>query len=227
MSFPFPEIEEKIGYAFRDRGLLKQAFTHSTYANLYGGEDNERMEYLGDSVLELVVTEWQYEKDKRPEGKLTEARQRLVRKEALDSVVDGLGIFEYLLYSGRKQNLGDKTKSSLFEALTAAIYLDGGYFAAKKFVLSHGNLYPHERIKNYKGELQEFLQARGHTPVYAKARREGPDHAPVFYSSVSAMGESADGEGKNIKEAESIAASRLLWELKSKYGEKPAKHRKK
>ncbi len=226
MSFPFDEIEKKIGYTFRDRGLLKQAFTHSSYGKLYKETDNERMEYLGDAVLELVVTEWQYLNDKRAEGKLTEIRQHLVRKEALDSAVDGLDIFKYLLYAGRTQNLGDKSKSSLFEAVTAAIYLDGGYFAAKKFVLSYGNIRIREELKNYKGALQEFLQARGKSPVYTPARKEGPDHAPVFYCSVSAMGERADGEGKNIKEAEAVAAYRLLWELQGKYGE-PSKNRKK
>ncbi len=228
MSFPCEEIEKKIGYTFRDKGLLKQAFTHSTYGNLHGVEDNERMEYLGDSVLELVVTEWQYEQDKRSEGKLTEARQHLVRKEALESAVDGLDIYRYLLYFGREQNLGEKTKSSLFEAVTAAIYLDGGYLLAKKFVLAHGNIQKQGEQFNHKGELQEFLQARGEEPPKYTTRREGPAHAPVFYCRAEAMGESADGEGRSRKEAESIAAARLLWELERKYGEKtPNKKRKK
>ncbi len=227
MSFPFAEIEEKLGYTFRDRELLRQAFTHSTYGNLYGVPDNERMEYLGDAVLELVVTEWQYEKDKRAEGKLSEARQHLVCKEALDSAVDGLGIYGYLLRRGRQQNLGDKTKSNLFEAVTAAIYLDGGFFAAKKFVLAHGNITMHGETQNYKGALQEFLQARGEpVPTYTSTR-QGPDHAPVFRTRVEAMGEYAEGEGKNNREAETVAASRLLWELTKKYGEAPKHKRKK
>ncbi len=227
MSFPYAEIEEKLGYTFRDRGLLKQAFVHSTYGNLHGLPDNERMEYLGDSVLQLIVTEWQYEKDKRPEGKLSEARQHFVCREALDTAVDGLGIYEYLLRSGRQQNLGDKTKSNLFEAVTAAIYLDGGFFAAKKFVLTHGNIGALRDWQNYKGDLQEYLQARGEKPPVYTSRRQGPDHAPVFRCRAEALGESADGEGKNIKEAESIAASRLLWELKKKYGETPNRKGKK
>ncbi len=227
MSFPFAEIEEKIGYVFHDKELLRQAFTHSTYGNLYSVPDNERMEYLGDSVLQLVVTEWQYEKDKRPEGKLSEARQHLVCREALDTAVDGLDIYGYLLRSGGRQNMGDKTKSNLFEAVAGAIFLDGGFFAAKKFVLAHGNIGLQGETQNYKGTLQEFLQARGEpTPQY-QSRKQGPDHAPVFRSRVEAMGEVAEGEGKNIKEAESVAASRLLWELRKKYGESPSKKRKK
>ncbi len=227
MSFPFAEIEEKIGYAFRDRELLRQAFTHSTYGNLHKRPDNERMEYLGDAVLELVVTEWQYEKDDRPEGRLSEARQRLVCKEALDSAVDGLGIYEYLLVSGREQNLGDKTKSNLFESVTAAIYLDGGYLAAKRFVLEHGNIHLAKNTVNYKGALQEFLQARGENPPKYTSKKEGVDHAPFFRCQATAMGESADGEGKSIKEAELVAANRLLWELKEKYGERTLNKKKK
>ncbi len=217
MSFPFEEIEKRIGYAFRDRELLRQAFTHSTYGNLRKLPDNERMEYLGDSVLQLVVTEWQYEKDKRPEGRLSAARQHLVCKEALDTAIDGLGVYPYLLLSGREQNLGDKTKSDLFEAIVAAIYLDGGYHAAKKFVLTHGNIHLQEDVQNHKGALQEFLQARGEKPPVYASRKEGPDHAPTFRCTVTAMGERAEGEGRSMKEAETLAASRLLWELQGKY----------
>ncbi len=217
MSFPFAEIEKKLEYTFRDKQLLQQAFTHSSYANVQGVESNERMEYLGDAVLELAVTEWQYEKDKRAEGKLTEARQHLVRKEALDTLVDGLDIYEYLLYFGRKQNLGEKSKSSLFEAVVAAIFLDGGYMAARKFIFEHGNLDAHTAWRNHKGKLQEFLQALGQPPpVYTSPRKEGPDHAPVFYCQAKAMGETADGEGRSVKEAESVAAYRLLFELERK-----------
>lgn len=227
-DFPFAEIEEKLEYAFQDKELLRQAFTHSSYGNLYGVADNERMEYLGDSVLQLVVTEWQYKKDERSEGRMSEARQQLVCREALDTAVDGLGIYGYLLYSGRKENLGDKTKSSLFEAVAGAIFIDGGFFAARKFILAHGNISLSGETQNYKGALQEFLQARGETPPKYASSRQGPDHAPHFSCTASAMGQSAEGEGKNLREAEGVAAYRLLWELKKKYGENtPSKKRKK
>jgi ribonuclease-3 len=135
MSFPIQEIEDKLGYTFQNKALLKQAFTHSSYANIWGDKDNERMEYLGDAVLQLVVTEWQYLSDSRAEGKLSAARQHFVRREALDTAVDGLGVYEHLIFSGSKENLGDKTKSDLFEAIVAAIYLDGGYDKARDFIL--------------------------------------------------------------------------------------------
>ncbi len=226
MSFPYDEIEEKIGYTFRDRTLLKQAFTHVSYGKFYNAPDNERMEYLGDAVLEMVVTEWQYEKDDRPEGKLSAARQRLVCKLALETAVDGLDIYQYLLRVGKPQNLGDKSKSNLFEAVAAAIYLDGGYLAAKKFIFRHGNIRFKEEEQNYKGALQEFLQARGEPPPRYTCKKQGLDHAPIFYCTAWAMGESATAQGKNTREAEMLAAFRLLWELQQKYGETPAKKRK-
>lgn len=228
MIFPTQEIEEKLGYTFHDKGLLKQAFTHSSYANIWGDKDNERMEYLGDAVLQLVVTEWQYGNDNRAEGKLSALRQHFVRKEALDSLTDALGVYEYLIFSGSKENLGDKTKSDLFEAIVGAIYLDGGYFPAKKFILAHGNLSLEGEVQNYKGALQEWLQQRGENPPQYRSVKTGKDHAPRFQCVVSALGESAEGEGKTIKEAESYAASRLLWELKNKFGEHtPSKKKKK
>ncbi len=216
MSFPYEEIEKKIGYVFKDKKLLKQAFTHSSYANTAGTESNERMEYLGDAVLELVVTEWQYRSDFRAEGQLSSARQKYVCRDALDTAVDGLDIYPYLLVKGGERNLGDKAKSNLFEAVTAAIYLDGGYERAKKFILKHGNIQATSSRRNYKGELQEFLQSRGEKPPEYHSVKEGPDHAPLLRTTVTAMGESASGQGKNRKEAESLAASRLLWELKNK-----------
>ncbi len=216
MSFPYAEIEEKIGYVFGDKSLLKQAFTHASYAKIKRIESNERMEYLGDAVLELVVTEWQYLQDPRSEGYLTGARQRYVCRDALDTAVDGLDIYRYLLMRGGERNLGDKTKSNLFEAVAAAIYLDGGYAAAKKFILEHGNISAAETTRNYKGELQEYVQARGENPPIYTSIKQGPDHAPLLYCTVEAMGEKAFAQGKNRREAESLAASRLLWELQQR-----------
>ncbi len=210
MSFPYAEIEEKLGYRFRDKELLKQAFTHASFAK----ENNERLEYLGDSVLQLVVTEWQYGSDERSEGKLSAARQRLVCEDSLESAVDALGIFPYLLVRGSAQNVSRKTRSDLFEAVSAAIYLDGGYAAAKKFILVHGNFDSYKEQRNYKGELQEFLQARGAQPPVYVSRKEGRDHAPLFYCKARALGEEAEGSGKSKHAAESVAAARLLWELK-------------
>ena len=217
MDFPVQEIEEKIGYTFRDKGLLKEAFTHSTYANLHGGRDNERMEYLGDAVLQLVVTDWQYKRDARAEeGELTRQRQKFVCEDALDEAVRDLGLQEYLLVSGGRANVGKKTVSSLFETVIAAIYLDGGYAPAKAFILEHGRLELQSVPTNYKGALQEFLQGKGEQPPIYQTEKSGKDNAPVFFAKVIALGKQATGEGGSKKEAEQQAAKALLNALRKK-----------
>lgn len=216
--FPVQEIEKKLGYVFKNKKLLQEAFTHSSYANRYGGRNNERLEYLGDAVLQLVVTEWQYLRDgQASEGKLTAKRQKLVCKDALDSAVDGLNIFGDLLTFGSEYNVRGKAKSSLFEAVTAAIYLDGGYSAAKKFIERHGNIHFDVDVGNPKGDLKEFLEKRGFSPPkYEMVEKTGKDNAPMFKYSASALGSVALGDGKSRREAESTAASRLLLELKGR-----------
>ena len=214
MSFPFQEIEKKIGYTFRDKELLQEAFTHSTYANARGGKDNERLEYLGDAVLQLVVTEWQFHRRKRAEeGDLTRERQKLVCEDALFGAVEELGLQNYLLVYGGKANVGKKTVSSLFETVTAAIYLDGGYEAAKRFILAHGNLTENGVSINYKGALQELLQSRGKNPPYYETEKSGKDNAPVFRAKATSGESFAYGEGGSKKEAEQEAAKVLLDKL--------------
>ena len=215
MSFAVEEIEKKLGYTFRNKNLLKTAFTHISYANRYAEKSNERLEYLGDAILQLVITEWQFRKEPNSsEGKLSAKRQKLVCKDALDSAVDGLGVWEYLLAVGTEYNVKGKAKSSLFEAIVAAIYLDGGYKAAKKFILERGNVNFDVHEGNPKGELKEFLEKQGlGEPVY-EIEKTGKDNAPHFHCIARAMGESARGEGRTKKEAEATAAARLLWELR-------------
>ena len=222
MTFPYAEIENRIGYSFHNREFLREAFTHSTYANTYGGKSNERMEYLGDAVLQLVVTEWQYERyQKADEGMMTRSRQKLVCEEALLDAVQDLGIEKYLLVSGSRANVGKKTLSSLFETVTAAIYLDGGYEAAKTFIQNFGLDHIQPSTENAKGALQEYLQSVGEKPPIYKTEKIGKDNAPVFYATVSALGRTEKGEGKSKKQAEQSAAANLLRELKqTKKGKK-------
>ena len=211
MRFPILEIEEKIGYTFKDKSLLQQAFVHSSYGKGKNIPDNERMEYLGDSVLQLIVTEWQYFRDDSSEGRMTKSRQKLVCEETLLAEVKELGLENHLLYYGKQNvNVGSKAISSIFETLVAAIYLDGGYESAKKFVL--------ERMSdrddtNYKGELQEFLQKNGEDYPSYELEKQGKDNAPVYFAKVSALGRTAVGEGKTKKAAEQLAAKKLLEQL--------------
>lgn len=213
MSFPYAEIEEKLGYTFKDKALLKTAFTHSTYANNVGGKDNERMEYLGDAVLQLLVTERQFLTSSANEGSLTQARQRLVCEDALYDTVKKLGLEGYLLISGGKSNVGKKTVSSLYETSLAAIYLDGGYAPAKAFV--EKTLLEEKTVSegNPKSRLQEFLQSKGWAlPVY-ESKKKGKDNAPVFECKVSAQDKTAYGEGGSKRQAEQNAARSLLDKL--------------
>ena len=212
--FPHERIEKRIGYTFQDKSLLEEAFTHISYAHVYNAKSNERLEYLGDTVLQLIVTEWQYQQDKTAnEGQLTRQRQKLVCKDALDSAVDGLDIWQYLLVSGTQYNINGKAKSSLFEAVVAAIYLDGGYEEVKDFILRRGNIRFDVTVGNPKGDLKEYLEKRGaKEPVY-RVEQSGKDNAPVFHCTAYALGASAKGDGKTKKEAEATAAARLLWEL--------------
>ncbi len=213
----FDRLERAVGYTFRDQSLLKTAFTHSSYAEKYGGESNERMEYLGDSVLELIVSQKQYfEEGEKAEGELTKERQKLVCLDALYEEAERLELKKYLRFFGKAaSNIGKKTVSSLYETLVAAIYLDGGLKEAEKFVLAN---YPKaaERQENYKSALQEYLQKRGlPLPTY-EGQKRGQDHAPTFLATARADGATAFGEGASEKKAEQQAAKLLLQTLKAK-----------
>ncbi len=208
--FPYSEIERKIGYTFRNRALLQEAFTHSTYANRHGGKDNERLEYLGDTVLQLAVTEWQFfaHKDAR-EGLLTRERQTLVCEEALLEAVEALDVKRYLLTEGKAENIGKKTISSLFETLTAAVYLDGGYEAAKTFIYTYVGLKARTEQKNPKSVLQEYLQSLGEELPKYVCEKSGKDNAPTFVCEATARDVTARGAGGSKKAAEQNAAEAL------------------
>ena len=210
MPFPYGLIEEKIGYTFQNKELLIEAFTHSTYANKHGGKDNERLEYLGDTVLQLVVTEWQFFNDsKAQEGALTKERQTLVCEDALFEAVEKLGVAKYLLVVGKAENVGRKTISSIFETLTAAVYLDGGYEAAKTFIYQHAGLKQTSQQKNPKSVLQEYLQALGQDVPKYVCEKSGKDNDPTFVCRASIDGMSAMGVGGSKKAAEQEAAQTL------------------
>lgn len=216
MHAVFSEIERKIGYRFSDKKRLEEAFTHVTYAHLHGGKDNERVEFLGDTVLQFVVTDYLYQKyPDKTEGELTRMRAELVCEEALLKVVQALGLERYLRIEGGKANVGKKTYSSLFETVTGAIYLDGGYENAKKFVFDSGLIESANapRKKDAKSCLQEFLQALKEQPPVYECVKEGKDNAPTFRCKATALGKSETGEGKSKKTAEQQAAERLLKTL--------------
>lgn len=204
------QAERAIGYAFRDKRLLKQSFTHKTYANAKGGEHNERLEFLGDAVLQLYVTEELYLHTRSDEGKLTDLRKNYVSEEALNAAAERAGIMKFLRLSGKQENVGKKTPSNLFEAVTAAIYLDGGREHSNAFLSRF--LTKVEVEGNAINDLQEYVQKLTKSlPQYDCEEKEGK-----FHCTASAMGERARGSGKSKQEAKMQAAKALTEILKKR-----------
>lgn len=216
MHAVFSGIEEKIGYRFADKRLLEEAFTHVTYAHMHGGKDNERVEFLGDTVLQFAITDYLYKRyPDKTEGELTRLRAELVCEEALLIVVKKLGLEKYLRIEGGQANVGKKTYSSLFETVTGAIYLDGGYEKAKKFIFDSGLIEAVQKPKekDAKSRLQEYMQALHEQPPTYVCMKEGKDNAPTFRCTATVLWQKAVGEGKSKKAAEQMAAQKLLDSL--------------
>ncbi len=218
-------FEKKIKHAFANKQLLVQAFTHRSYLNEHKGfplAHNERLEFLGDAVLELVVTEYLFaEYPSKTEGELTSIRAALVNTVSLSKAAGEIGLDSYLLLS--KGEAKDKGRArgviwaNAFEALVGALYLDGGYKVAKKF-LSTTLLQKTETIvaeslwQDPKSILQEKSQEfEGLTPVYKTIKEVGPDHAKTFTVGVHFADKLVGrGSGPSKQEAETAAARAAL-----------------
>jgi ribonuclease-3 len=233
-------LQTRLGYTFRDEGRLQMALTHPSVAHESAPptagageaprrpEHNQRLEFLGDAVLQLVLTRELYEKFPAfDEGPLTKARAKLVNRRTLAERARALGLGAHLILShGEEMHGGRERPSALadtFEALLGAIFLDGGFDAAREFILreytaAFGKLSALPTIENPKGELQELLQARSpNAPEYQVVSTTGPDHDRVFECVVQHEGvELARGRGKSKKAAESDAAKAALKTLREK-----------
>lgn len=221
----FSKFEERTGVIFRNKALLKQAFTHRSYINENRGtklEHNERLEFLGDAVLELVITDYLYGNFKDSnEGELTSLRSALVNADTCGLVAQTLGVNEFLLLSrGESKDTGRARQyilANTFEALIGAIYLDQGYGIAKDFILVHvtplvGNILKEGAWIDAKSLFQEKAQEHFNTtPVYKTISESGPDHDKHFtvgvYIATKLYGE---GEGKSKQDAEQEAAREAL-----------------
>ena len=226
------EFQTRLGYKFRDESLLRLALTHPSVAHESGETQphNQRLEFLGDAVLQLVLTRELYEKFPTfNEGPLTKARAKLVNRSALAERAQALGLGAYLILSRGEEMHGGRERASAladaFEALLGAIFLDGGFDAAREFILrefgaAFGELGELPGIENPKGELQELLQARSpEAPEYHVVSAVGPDHDRVFECTVHHGGvELARGSGKSKKAAESDAALAALKKLREELG---------
>ena len=199
-----PSLAEKaLGYTFKDKSLLKQCFTHKSFGENNHEPDNERLEFLGDAVLQLAVSESLYLKEDTDEGSMTETRKRYVSREALTQAAEKAGILKFLRYAGGEDTIGGKTPSNLFEAVVAGIYLDGGMNAARAFLKRY---LEESAFCNYKSLLQEYVQERAkRPPEYATREREDG-----YGCTVRALGKEAEGFGKSKKLAEVSAAEKLL-----------------
>ena len=221
----FGTFETKIGYTFRDKKLLEQAFTHRSYINENrepGREDNERLEFLGDAILELVVTEFLFAKyPDKPEGDLTAYRAALVNTVSISDAATKLGMNEYLLLSrGEAKDTGRARQiilANAFEALIGAIYLDAGYEDAKNFIASQlfhkaDDVVAKRLWQDAKSRLQELSQEKlGVTPAYQLLDQSGPDHDKSFVVGAYLGKEKiATGEGRSKQEAEQDAAVKGL-----------------
>lgn len=221
----FSTFETKIGYSFKDKRLLETAFTHRSYLNenrAVGREHNERAEFLGDAVLELVVTEFLFAKyPDRPEGDLTAYRAALVNTQSISDAATKLGMNEYLLLSrGESRDTGRARQiilANAFEAMIGALYLDSGYQTAKDFIakqLFHktDEVVAQRLWQDAKSKLQEISQELlGYTPTYEMVSQSGPDHDRKFVVAAHLGSERvATGEGKSKQESEQAAAGKAL-----------------
>ena len=215
------EFQEKIGYQFQQEGLLRQALTHSSYANEHRMKklsDNERLEFLGDAVLEIVTSDFLYhEHTDVPEGELTRVRASIVCEQTLAFCTRALNLGDYLfLGKGEDQTGGRKRKSILsdaFEAIIGAIYLDGGFANAKEFIHRFvlNNVEHMQLFYDSKTILQELIQGRHEQLSYELIDESGPDHDKQFTVAVLVDDERvSEGEGHTKKAAEQQAAYQAL-----------------
>lgn len=220
------ELQEKIDYFFKDIKLLNISLTHSSYSNenkTRAIEDNERLEFLGDAIIGLIVSEYLYDRfEELPEGEMTKKRATIVCESSLAFAARKIGLGDYILLGKGEEVTGGRNRDSIladaFEALAGAIFIDGGLNSTRKYLLgmfeeeviyaiSKGNLFI-----DYKTELQEVLQKKGKSKIeYCVEKEVGPDHNKKFYMNVIVENKIiGSGMGRNKKEAEQMAAKQAL-----------------
>ena len=216
-------FEQKINYEFKNKEYILEALTHSSYSNENKNYPfNERLEFLGDSVLSIVISDYLFKKEtKLPEGELTKIRANIVCEESLSEVSKNIHLGKYMLLGKGEEATGGRERISILadalEAVIAAIYLDGGIKCAREFILTNMEKIINDSIKgkifrDYKTCLQEVLQSNGENNIWYKLSEEkGPDHNKRFVMEVgindTVLGV---GEGKSKKDAEQVAAKCAL-----------------
>ena len=217
------ELQACIHHRFAQVKFLETALTHSSFANEQGGgEDNERLEFLGDAVLELCISEEGFRRfPSAAEGQLTRIRSQLVKEQSLASIALSLGLDRYVRLGRGEELQGGREREALladaFEAVLGAVFLDGGFEAAKQTILTvFENLWPVEavlpEVKDYKSRLQEVSQERFRDrPVYALVETSGPEHEKIFSVDVTLPeGSVFRGTSTSVKRAEQESARAAL-----------------
>lgn len=214
-----------IGYEFKNRRLLNTALTHISLANEIGIESNQRLEFLGDSILSFVVAEYIYDRfNDLDEGRLTEMRAGAVCEKSLAEVAEKMGLGGAVKFGRSECGEGAHKPSILcdtYEAVLGAIYLDGGMDVAREWIMNNlkDNIEAaaHMDYRNYKSEVQNYFQKRdkGSEVVrYKLVERKGPDHMPEFTVEATYKGKViGKGKGKNLKSAEQAAAKQAMEEI--------------
>lgn len=219
------DLENRIGYVFKNKKLLLQAMTHSSYSSK-SNDNYERLEFLGDRVLGVCIAKMLYEVfQNEVEGSLSQRYMGLVCQETVSMVSLSLGLNKDIVVANEELRDNDSVLCDICEAIIGAIFLDGGYDDANSFVkknweeLIEKNTQP---PKDAKTTLQEFAHTKSlGNPLYKLVSREGSEHEPIFYMSVSFNGVQAqEGIGKNKKLAEQEAAEKMLKALGATYGKK-------
>lgn len=218
MENNFEELESTLGYKFKNKKLIIEALTHKSYKQPY---DNERLEFLGDAVLDLIVGEYLYMKfAKSDEGKLSKIRASLVNETGFDKLARSIGLGKYIFLSNAEENNGGREKPSLlsnaFEAVMGAIYLESGLDTVKRIAIgliekNYDDISLDSLFRDYKTTLQELTQARfGITPQYNVIASRGPDHKKEFELAVLIEGKEyarAIGKSKKIAQQEAAQAA--------------------
>ncbi len=232
--FDIDECEKRIGYKFNDKMLLRRCFTHASYAYENGGEDNELLEFFGDAIIQFAVTEHLYKNAFGDEGKLTKKRAEVVSKEPLLKAVEKLKLIDFVLLGKgqeKAKRTTDKLFSSIYEAVVAGIYLDGGLANAKKFikntiiadfeVLSEKRKKENKNVKaDAKNKFQEYVQKHKLGSItYELLWKKGPEHMPEFRVASTLNGTRiAEASASSKKMAEAISAELALNKLKKQGG---------
>ena len=216
------KLEQNIKYTFKDKKLLQNALTHTSYAYEHGIQSNEKLEFLGDSILEFVSSEYMYNKyTNLKEGEMTKVRATVVCEKSLHKIATKHNFSDFLYLGKSELMTGGKKRPAILadsvEAVIAAMFIDGGLEPAKKFIIENLKdeieiATKHVGEKDYKTVLQEELQKNGDVKIEYKIIKEtGPDHDKTFEAEVSLNGKKlATGVGKSKKEAEMKAAQKAL-----------------